>query len=196
MWEHHAERLEGQSGHKVTFQSHGRYLTRRESLALLAESEEYRSYFIDVLLDLPYRTFRWETPPLTTEALSRTFEFAVIDSPDLELPPDLQTFSNQFRSMGPDSVGEFPNLSGDAQLIVPGPVSETSNYSHLGAFLRSAPPAQRHGLWKLTAEVVQNRIGSDPLWLNTAGAGVSWLHIRLDRRPKYYVYSPYRHADA
>ncbi|MFL6237620.1 MAG: DUF6940 family protein [Thermoanaerobaculia bacterium] len=24
------------------------------------------------------------------------------------------------------------------------------------------------------------------------GAGVSWLHVRLDDRPKYYGYGPYR----
>ena len=31
-----------------------------------------------------------------------------------------------------------------------------------------------------------------PIWLNTAGGGVAWLHIRLDHRPKYYRYLPYK----
>jgi hypothetical protein len=33
---------------------------------------------------------------------------------------------------------------------------------------------------------------ANPEWLSTAGAGVSWLHVRLDDRPKYYGYAPYR----
>ncbi len=36
------------------------------------------------------------------------------------------------------------------------------------------------------------RIGAMPVWLSTAGAGVSWLHVRLDTRPKYYHHGPYR----
>ncbi len=37
-------------------------------------------------------------------------------------------------------------------------------------------------------------IGHTPLWLSTAGGGVAWLHVRLDSRPKYYGYSPYKTA--
>ena len=36
------------------------------------------------------------------------------------------------------------------------------------------------------------RVGARPVWLSTAGAGVSWLHVRLDDRPKYYGCGPYR----
>ena len=34
-----------------------------------------------------------------------------------------------------------------------------------------------------------------PVWVSTAGAGVSWLHVRLDDRPKYYGYQPYRNLE-
>ena len=33
--------------------------------------------------------------------------------------------------------------------------------------------------------------GGTPVWMSTSGAGVSWLHIRLDSRPKYYQYRPF-----
>jgi len=29
-------------------------------------------------------------------------------------------------------------------------------------------------------------------WLSTSGLGVGWLHVRLDSRPKYYTYEPYK----
>ena len=41
---------------------------------------------------------------------------------------------------------------------------------------------------------MQRRLSAKPVWLSTAGAGVSWLHVRLDDRPKYYGYAPYREA--
>jgi hypothetical protein len=31
-----------------------------------------------------------------------------------------------------------------------------------------------------------------PLWISTSGLGVYWLHVRLDARPKYYTYAPFR----
>ena len=30
-----------------------------------------------------------------------------------------------------------------------------------------------------------------PLWLNTSGAAVAWLHVRLDSSPKYYRHREY-----
>jgi len=36
------------------------------------------------------------------------------------------------------------------------------------------------------------RLSSRPVWLSTAGGGVSWLHVRLDDRPKYYHHAAYR----
>ena len=39
---------------------------------------------------------------------------------------------------------------------------------------------------------MEARIDSNPLWLSTLGLGVAWVHIRLDRTPKYYQYAPDR----
>src|SRR5262249_59079316 len=62
------------------------------------------------------------------------------------------------------------------------------------AFVRQAPDTQRHALWKLVGAAMQRRLGAKPVWLSTAGAGVSRLHARLDDRPKYYSHEPYREA--
>ena len=50
---------------------------------------------------------------------------------------------------------------------------------------------QQHALWQSVGEAMARRVGAKPVWLSTAGAGVSWLHVRLDDRPKYYGYVPY-----
>ena len=39
---------------------------------------------------------------------------------------------------------------------------------------------------------MEKRISDRAVWLSTAGAGVPALHMRLDDRPKYYHYDPYR----
>ena len=82
-------------------------------------------------------------------------------------------------------------MSKDAILIVPQPVAEASAYGHLAAFVRLAPVPQRQSLWSAVGETLGRRVGEKPVWLSTAGTGVSWLHVRLDDRPKYYGYPPY-----
>jgi hypothetical protein len=64
----------------------------------------------------------------------------------------------------------------------------------MAAFIRDAPEAQKHELWQAVGAAMAARLDARPVWLSTAGMGVSWLHIRLDSRPKYYGFAPYREA--
>ena len=194
MWEHQAKSIEHQNGVIVSISSQGSVLSYADVFGLLIDAEEFRNYILRVFAEMPYSAFRWETPPITVSSLDKPFKFAVLDSPELDRIPDRVTFAEFFESMEPGEVGEFPNLGGDAIMIVPSPVNATSAYSHLASFLNSAPYSQLHSFWQLIGTAVNKRIGVVPLWLNTAGGGVAWLHVRLDQRPKYYVYPPYRDA--
>jgi hypothetical protein len=151
----------------------------------------FRSLFTSLLADAPYTAFRWETPPVTAATTVRPFECVLLDCPGLARPPDPDAFVGHFGGPGKE-VAVFPNLGGDALLVVPCPVGEVSAYGHLGAFVRLAPEQQRHALWRSAGEALGRRIGAKPVWLSTAGAGVAWLHVRLDDRPKYYGFGPYR----
>jgi hypothetical protein len=192
MWNHQTRNIESPSGVIVSIYSQGTVLSYAEVLDLWVANESFRNYFLQIFTGLPYSAFRWETPPVTRSSLGQLFEFAILDGPDLDRTPDREAFADLFATMEPGSVGEFPNLGGDALMIVPSPVDESSSYSHLGSFLRSAPYSQLHSLWKMVGSAVIGKISTQPLWLSTAGGGVSWLHVRLDQRPKYYVYQPYR----
>jgi hypothetical protein len=109
---------------------------------------------------------------------------------ELDVQADRRDFAAHFTD---DSVVSFDNLGADALLVAPCPQSVAANYSHLAAFVRTAPALQQHALLQLVAQEVLARIDDTPLWLNTAGGGVDWLHVRLDRRPKYYRYDSFRH---
>ena len=156
--------------------------------------EDFRSLFNSILADSPYAALRWETPAVTAATISRPFEFVLLDSPGLARRPDAEAFAEHFRA-GEAGVVTFANLGGDAVLVVPCPVAEPSAYGHLAAFVRAAPAQQRQALWKSVGEAMARRVGAKPVWLSTAGAGVSWLHVRLDDRPKYYGYGPYRQGE-
>jgi hypothetical protein len=138
----------------------------------------------------PFVAFRWETPPLTSTTIQQPFECLLHDSPGLDVRADPTDFETYFQP-GVEVVN-FQNLGADALLIVPCPISKSANYSHIGAFHRSAPHSQQHVFWIAVAQTVLARAGPHPLWLSTAGGGVDWLHMRLDERPKYYRHLPWR----
>ena len=196
MWQHQTWPIENPAGMIISICSQDLVLSYAEVLDLWVANEAFRNYFLQIFTDTPYTAFRWETPPLTSSTLDQPFEFAILAGTDLDRTPDRETFADLFATMEPGAVGEFPNLGGDALMIVPSPVDEDSSYSHLGAFLRLAPHAQLHSFWRMVGSAVTGRVSEQPLWLNTAGGGVSWLHVRLDQRPKYYLYQPYRDPPA
>jgi hypothetical protein len=151
----------------------------------------FRSWFNALLANAPFTAFRWETPPVTRATLSQAFEFVLLDSPGLGRRPDPEAFAEHF-ARAEAGVAIFANLGGDALLIVPCPLVEPLAYGHLAAFVRLAPESQWQALWHAVGEALAHRIGAKPIWLSTAGAGVSWLHVRLDDSPKYYGFRAYR----
>lgn len=151
----------------------------------------FRSFFNQLLASQPYTAFRWETPGVTAVTLTRLFECVVLDAPSLDRPADFSSFTQPFKTIA-DDVADFPNLGGDAMLVVPARRTTDHAYGHLAAFVRQAPATHQDALWQRVGDVLSRRIGTKPVWLSTAGAGVPWLHVRFDDQPKYYGYRPFR----
>jgi len=153
---------------------------------------DFRSWFNAQLASASFAAFRWETPPVVTATAGQPFEFVLLGDPNLAREPEPSAFEEHFRGRFPAEAVSFPNLGGDAIMVVPRPIAPPSAYGHLAAFVRDAPDRQRHALWQAVGEAMSRRLGTKPVWLSTAGAGVSWLHVRLDDRPKYYAFTPYK----
>jgi hypothetical protein len=182
------------SGHilKFAIDQDSSPLPYADVLRLWQTDATLRSFFMTLLADAPFSAFRWETPALTNGSAQRPFEFVILESPGLAAKPDPNAFADHFEDATRDSVVSFPNLGNDAILIVPCPSGPLSAYRHIAAFVREAPEPQKHALWALVGKRMEQRLGPKPVWLSTAGAGVSWLHVRLDDKPKYYGHAPYR----
>jgi hypothetical protein len=166
-------------------------------LDLWQHDEPFRTFFISRLTDVPFSAYRWETPAISKSTVNRAFEFVVLDSPGLDRTPDRLSFAEHFTSDETDpGIAVFPNLGKDAWMVVPSPRASDAAYGHLAAFTRHAPQSQQHALWQTVGREVQQRLSDRPLWLSTAGAGVTWLHVRLDSRPKYYGFRPFKNPNA
>ena len=154
----------------------------------------FRRFYVAVLADAPFPAYFWETPSVTRTTVSREFEFVLVDSQSLAgVQSDRQAFANHFASAeSGTSVIEFENLGGDATLVVPCPREPIFAYSQISTYARQAPDEQQHELWSMVGAAFERRLGAEPVWLNTSGLGIYWLHIRLDSSPKYYTHAPYR----
>jgi hypothetical protein len=190
MWTATSEELPGKRGLRLAIVLNSRPASFAEVIQAWQNDGNFRSLFNSLLAGAPYSAFRWETPPVTAGTLSQPFECVILNSPSLARQPDREAFAEHF-DKSERTVAVFPNLGRDAVMVVPRPIADSSAYGHLAAFVRLAPDFQRDELWRSVGEAMAARVGTKPVWLSTAGAGVSWLHVRLDDRPKYYGYSPY-----
>jgi len=191
MWNFQEQKIS--SGLKYFIWEDSSPLSFKRLLKLLEEDASFIDWYSQLLAKCPFQAFYWENPPLYSENIDRGVEFVLLEEPLLEkVTPQPEPFNSYFLDSNDKEIIVFPNLGGDALLIVPKPIGSFDMYPHLAKFLRSAPKSQVRSLWHQTALTVQKNLGSIPKWLSTAGLGVAWLHIRLDSQPKYFRYSLYK----
>jgi hypothetical protein len=190
MWSTRSEKLAKHGAMRFVVERDARPVPYSQVIAALRDDESFRAFLTRTLAEVPYSAFRWETPGVAQSSVEKPFEFVVLDEPSLARRVDEQAFAEHFTQ--PDAAAiSFANLGRNAILIVPTLQVEADAYGHLAAFVRRAPAAQHDALWRLVGEEMTKRLSTWPAWLSTAGAGVAWLHVRLDDRPKYYGYQPY-----
>jgi hypothetical protein len=166
---------------------------------LWQNDSDFRNLMAIALAQAPFTAFFWETPPIAQSKLLQPWECVIVNAPALvDTVVDLHSFAEQFARQVPETkICLFPNLGGDALLVVPCLAGSPSIYPHFATFVRNAPYLQVDALWKSLGNAISRHLekaDDSPLWVSTSGLGVSWLHIRLDSSPKYYTYLPYRHS--
>ena len=196
-WDTQIETMEGGRIRQVKILCDGGPVSYAEAIDRWQCDGDFRDFFIGLLAEAPYDAYLWETPPITMMTSTRPFEFVFVESLDLaRLSPDPAVFAQHFEAADIEiGVVSFWNLGGDARLVAPSPRDSLTTYPHIAAFARGAPASQQHAFWSAVGANVADSLSDRPLWLSTNGLGVAWLHVRLDTRPKYYTFQPYRTPD-
>ncbi|MDW3645632.1 MAG: hypothetical protein R8P61_01050 [Bacteroidia bacterium] len=191
MFQTQIEALKERQGNKYLISRNEISLTYQDFIDLLKRSAEFRSFYTSLLKEAPFQAYFWEQKAMTAASLDTPYEFVLVNSPSLaRVSADRNSFARKFSQES--SVVSFKNLGRDASLIVPCPADSKTDFPHLASFLRSAIEDQIQDFWKEVGRTYEADLGESPKWLSTSGLGVYWLHVRVDSRPKYYTYSPYR----
>lgn len=166
-------------------------LTFQDFLDHLSHDKAFRQFYNQLLADCPWEAYFWEHPPVSGTTRSQDYECMLVNSHALaRVVVEANAFAEYFEKG--EAVVHFPNLGGDAHLIVPTPMSDVGHYVHLARFVRHAPEAQQQAFWQCVGRQMTAAIlPQQKRWLSTSGLGVYWLHARIDQRPKYYQYRPY-----
>ena len=180
------------------------HLSVQQWTDLLLSEESLMSEFYD-LLRIEWPSYYFETKGVSSENASQIqFEFVIVNAPDLNRfvtssGPNMQAFSSYWDNLSPgETCTSFPNLGGNALLVVPKamPNTEPSTYTDLASFMRNAPEQEVTNFWIKSLQEYQGLLSPPSngqiVWFSTSGRGVSFLHVRFDQRPKYYSYVPFK----
>lgn len=187
------EVLEKDKLYRYQISEMGSLLTFEEVLQKWKIDSQFRLLYTRWVLSSKFEKIYWEHPQLTEADLSKPYEFIIKKNETTNpLPPDQITFAKHFSKE--KKVVNFLNLGRDAQLVVPCPLTPKDDYAHLVNFLRTGEHEQIQDFWMEVSETFSRELKKGKRWLSTCGMGVYWLHVRIDQRPKYYKYAPYRNA--
>ncbi len=179
------------TGHRI--RERGDEISWTRFTSALRSEPELRAALVAALAESELEAFFWECVPRPAEG-DAPFTFVLTEAPALaRLEPDGSAFEQELRRAEGMSA-TFPNLGGDAELVVPRPVGRPEAYPHLARFVRDGPAEQVDAVFVALGDAIAEwrRRRRGRLWVSTSGLGVPWVHLRLDRRPKYYVHEPFR----
>jgi len=190
-WEARTEIVEAGRIVRYHILEEGQALKYAQFLERLVANKEFRAFYNKVLSESEFSAYQWEHPAATATQLEKPYEFVLVHSTQLtRVTAEPEVFASYFRSG--EGVVDFPNLRGDAHLIVPTLLGPVSHYPHLGSFVRQADSAQIDAFWRRVGRCFLEQYPQGKLWLSTAGLGVYWLHVRMDSVPKYYRFGGYK----
>jgi len=152
-----------------------------------------------------YPAFFFETKGVSQKTMSKQFEFVLVNSKDLhsfvqDHGNDFHVFAEYLQDKGSTdgawSSVSFLNLDQTSTLIAPKAIQPLKDiYTDIGKFIRNAPEQEIICFWQLVLREFKKSVGrleadgdKGSIWLSTSGMGVAWLHMRIDRRPKYYTF--------
>lgn len=187
--------VEGEHAIRFRLKKDDHFLSFAEVFDLWEKEEDFVDFYTESLIQTEYEAFYWEHPALQEEYLEKRYECILQRSRPLERARvNEEAFQEHIHTSQP--CADFLNLGKNARLVVPTKQADTTGYRHLGEFIRTAQASQIKAVFQRVGKAMKQELSAEKMiWLNTAGLGVIWLHIRLDTRPKYYKTKHYKQGD-
>ena len=186
---------QNENGARIKIQKGKEFLSFREVFEFWQFQPNFIDFYVKSLISLDVKAFHWEHPAVKIDFLDKTYECMILKTNGFEKRSINETaFADYIHANSYSEV--FYNLGKNAKLVVPTQKIYSEVYKHIGSFIRLAPKIQIHEQFqKLGKSVLDEVLEGKLIWLNTAGLGVIWLHMRLDTRPKYYKTMRYKNPD-
>jgi len=141
----------------------------------MSKGKIFKDEFIDILKKCKFKGYMIKCNKYVND---KYFKFVIIKYDYLSyMQLDKETYKEYFKK----EFNVFPNISGDTILISPSPYDDKTDYRSIGPYFRTST---KKTLYKLLECISKNLF--EGCYLNTHGLGVSYIHIRIDLKPKYY----------
>jgi len=190
---------------KPSLMEDSKFLTWGNFISFLVDkNEEFLETFRNSLRDAELEKFSgyfWECPPISKEKLHEPFQFVLTKTTFFDgISQNYSAYQEHIdRNIGKEvcSFLNLPDPSGisDTTLIIPIPKTGKC-YKSIASFVKNAPDNQWQDFWqevgKSLSENLNSISNSDLRWLSTSGTGVSYLHVRICDKPKYYSFDKYK----
>ena len=180
---------------KYTIDSESDRLTYQNFIDLLkVKDKNFLGKFRDELnrTSAEFPGYFWECVPVSSNTINKPFEFALVNSGALNnIKQNYSSFQEHFRKSSDNQVVSFQSFSGDTLIV---PVPKGSDYKNINKFTENTQSEQWEALWQKVGEKMEENLinaNGATRWLSTAGLNVYYLHVRIDKRPKYYNHQEY-----
>ena len=157
----------------------------------LVNNEIFRNEIIQIFKKSKFENVYWEFPPYYKTTTQSKAQFVFMSTSSFG-KADSENFKEHLSNRETGEIVVFNNLSGDTKLISIASKNNNDMFCHIMQFMKNAPSEYKHNLLiKIGCEMLKYSNSTSPIYLSTHGHGVSWLHIRICNRPKYYTYKEY-----
>ena len=134
------------AGRQYRLLENGSPMPFRRFFELLGTGDDFADWYTAQLAAFDAEAVYWELPPLTAGTIDRDTEFVLIEAPMLaRFPPEPAPFSSYFDRAPDEDVIVFPNLAGDAVMVVPCPRGLDEHYPPPCSFIMGRWDSPRYG---------------------------------------------------
>lgn len=154
------------------------------------KNKHFNSLIRSGLLSIPYK-FMLKFIPLTYYSLDKPFIIIAIYSDELPINQNYTQYEKYFKFNDIKYTVDFWNLDNKTYLLCPYPKCY-KNFATIRDFLLNSSNTQLLEFWKKTSLLAYYFLSLDkPIYINTHGKGVSYLHLRFDKIYKHNYNLPY-----